>query len=125
MKFTADQFLDTEWESAQDKAKFANHYVRFVESGFKQTLFQKWFYRSLILKFGHIAHYDIHGFYSQFFTSPRGKVEFIQQMLDFFWADTDVERALRAHAKQVGWLEKFKAELDRAVEISILPARAN
>ena len=34
MIFTADQFLDTEWESAQDKAKFANHYVRFVESGF-------------------------------------------------------------------------------------------
>lgn len=61
--FTANQFTATKWESAEQKAKFANHFVRFVKSGFKPTLFYSWFYKRLSMTFGHIAHFNRQGFW--------------------------------------------------------------
>ena len=70
--FKAEQFVATQWDTAEDKAKFANHLVRFVESDYSRSLFYKWFYRRLSNCFGHIAHYNLDGFYHEWFTSdPR------------------------------------------------------
>ncbi len=77
--FTAEQFTPTKFGTAEDKAKFANHFVRFVESDFKSTLFPKWFYTRLSMTFGHIAHYNQSGFYSEFFASTMDKVRFLEQ----------------------------------------------
>ena len=77
--FTAEQFTPTKFDTAEDKAKFANHFVRFVESDFKSTLFPKWFYTRLSMTFGHIAHYNQSGFYSEFFESTMDKVRFLEQ----------------------------------------------
>jgi len=80
--FTPEQFTPTEWKTAKDKAKFANHFVRFVESGFKETLFPKWFYTQLSLSFGHIAHYNLHGFYETWFTTTEKQMEFLNHTLN-------------------------------------------
>jgi len=66
-RFYPVDFIATQHSSASDKAKFANHFVRFVESGYRRTLFFKWFYTRLSMTFGHIAHYNIDGFYAEWF----------------------------------------------------------
>jgi len=99
--FTANQFTPTKWDTAEDKAKFANQFVKFVASGFKQSLFTKAFYRRLSMTFGHIAHYNQYGFWDVFFTNVNDKVSFIEQTLrhpcygDAAWTYCDVERALQ------------------------------
>ncbi len=55
--FYADEFTPTEFSTAQDKAAFGNHFFRFIESDWKQTIFTKTFYNHLSNCFGHIAHY--------------------------------------------------------------------
>ena len=54
--FTADQFAPTRWEGAEEKARFARRFIRFVESDFAEREFPDTFYRRLALTFGHIAH---------------------------------------------------------------------
>jgi hypothetical protein len=55
--FTAAQFVSTQWNTAEGKAKFGNTYLHFVDSEFKRTLFTKQFYNQLSNCFFHIAHY--------------------------------------------------------------------
>jgi len=81
--FTASQFTPTAYDSAEQKAKFATQFVRFVEADFKRTLFPKWFYKALSCTFGHIAHYDQNGFYHTWFRDTRAKLAFLDRTLEF------------------------------------------
>lgn len=104
--FFAAQFTPTKWDTAQDKADFANRFAAFVKAGFPQSGFTKKFYNRLSNTFGHIAHYNQLGFWETFFTSTDKKVDFIRLTLshpcyghpEFTYCD--VERALQA------WLEE-------------------
>ena len=71
-----NQFTATQCYSVADKDKFVKHFVRFVESGYKETIFPKWFYVNLSNTFGHIANYNKAGFYGRFFTTSEGIQEF-------------------------------------------------
>ena len=103
--FSASQFTPTQWDTAEDKAKFANHLVRFIESGFKQPLFYKWFYRRLSMTFGHIAHYNSYHFYTVFFQSPEGKRNFLNSLLtgggygDPAFTYSDVEKVIKEYVR--------------------------
>jgi hypothetical protein len=104
--FSPQQFTPTEFSTAEDKAKFANHFVRFVESGFKESLFPKWFYTRLSMTFGHIAHYNRNGFYETWFANTDKQMEFLQHTMRYpcygqpEYTYCDVEEAL------IYWLEK-------------------
>ena len=76
--FTPKQFTPTQYSTAEDKARFANQFVRFVKADFPQSLFPRWFYTRLSSTFGHIAHYDQAGFYCTFFTTNEGKLDFLR-----------------------------------------------
>ena len=99
--FTSDMFTATQWASAEEKARFANHYVKFVTDGFKQSQFTKWFYNHLANRFGHIAHHDKAGFYEEWFSTPERQEEFIKNALDWpcygeaTWTFSDVEKQLK------------------------------
>lgn len=67
IKFTADQFKSTKWDTAEEKAKFCNQFTKFVDNGFQYEHFPKWFYRHLTNLFGFIAHYNQDGFYEHYF----------------------------------------------------------
>ncbi len=54
-----------------------NTYLHFIESEWKRSLFTKTFYNRLSMCFGHIAHYDIHGFYETWFTCDKDRLEFL------------------------------------------------
>lgn len=134
--FSADQFTPTKWSTAADKAKFANHFVRFVQSDFQDTVFPKWFYSRLSQTFGHIAHYNKQGFYETFFQSTKDKLRFLAITAghiglyaepaeqrggmgicgDPAWTYSDVERALRAWVNEKdlvrAYMAKAKAETE-------------
>lgn len=61
--FEGEQFTGTKWETGADKAKFANHLVKFIAEDFPHHLFTKRMYRRLATTFGHITHYSEHGFW--------------------------------------------------------------
>ncbi len=106
--FTADQFTPTRWDDAEEKARFARRFIRFVESDFAERQFPHTFYRRLALTFGHIAHYNRHGFYGEFFTATEGKVRFLRMTLAHpCWGDpaftySDVERSLQSWLRGKG-----------------------
>lgn len=109
--FHASQFTPTQWDTAEQKAKFANHLVRFIESGYKKSLFYDWFYKRLSTTFGHIAHYNRLTFYSRFFEGGvTERVEFGHSLLtgggygDPAWTYSDVERMMQV------WAHKRNAE---------------
>lgn len=99
-KFSAGQFKATEHATVQDKAKFANHFVKFVLSGFDRKKFPKWFYVRLSMTFGHIAHYNQNGFYETWFATADTQREFIDRLRNHTsygqpeYTFVDVERQL-------------------------------
>lgn len=121
-KFTASQFTATQFSTTEDKAKFANHFVRFVESDFKDTLFYDWFYRRLSMSFGHIAHYNRGGFYGVWFSTTENKVHFLERTLksgkygDPAYTYSDVEKVLAAWVEESGLFEKYQAQNLKEIE---------
>ena len=115
--FASQQFSPTKWEGSDKKAKFAEQFIRFVESDFAKSQFPHSFYVRLALCFGHIAHYNQGGFYEEFFTTTKDKVRFLRQALRHpCWGDTaytfsDVERALQAWLHQNNVLTKYEQRL--------------
>jgi len=96
--FSPNQFKPTKWASAEDKAKLANQLANFVSSGFPRTKFSKKLYEHLHNMFGHIAHYDINGFYSTWFEKPEDQKQWIAHAVkhpcygnpSFVWSDVEL-----------------------------------
>lgn len=119
--FEDDCFQATKFDSGADKAKFANHFLRFMSKGFPEQSFTQAFYRRLSMCFSHIAHYDRHGFWGTFFTSTEGRIEFIDHTLrgggygDPAWTYCDVELAIRRRVGEAGIMQAYRSA--RAAEI--------
>ena len=115
--FSADEFTPTEFSTAQDKAAFGNHFFRFIESDWKQTLFTKTFYTRLSNCFGHIAHYDLHGFYGTWFSDDALRLSFLQHTLRFScygdpaYTFSDVERAIKAELRRRPFVAQYEARV--------------
>jgi hypothetical protein len=121
-RFTSAQFTATRFSSAKDKARFANHFVRFVQNDFPCRQFSQPFYQRLSNTFGHIAHFNLQGFYETFFLSPATKVDFLEQTLRSIplgspeHTYSDVERAIQEWLQQQQILKAYKERLASAVE---------
>lgn len=106
--FKAEQFTATKWETAEQKAKWANQFVKFCTSGFNPHWFTHAFYNRLRMTFGHIAHYNKMGFYNTFFVDDAGITDFLDITLqypcygDASWTYSDVEKILQEWLKQRG-----------------------
>ena len=98
--FVAADFVPTQWDTAEQKAKFANALLTFVAQDFPRSKFHESFYRRLSNTFGRIANYDSAGFYQLFFLSAEEKLEFLEQCITWpCYGDptctySDVERAV-------------------------------
>ena len=101
------KFTSTEFSTVQDKIKFYNQFIKFVESDYNRSKFPKWFYNRLSMTFGHIAHYNQDGFYNTFFTTKEDKKDFINQCLQYGcygqpeYTYCDVEKALQSWIKSI------------------------
>src|ERR1700733_10380324 len=113
--FAESQFTPTTWDTAADKAHFANTLCRFIAADFKQSLFTKKLYGRLSLTFGHIAHFNLHGFFEHFFQDQQGKIAFLEQTLtwpvygDPDYTFCDVERAVQSRLRACKLLDAYRA----------------
>jgi hypothetical protein len=64
---------------------FANHLARFILEGFPRKLFTKKFYRRLMQEFGHIAHYNEHGFWTEWFETTAQQLAFLENLAVLPW----------------------------------------
>jgi hypothetical protein len=120
--YSASEFTPTQWDTAQDKAHFANQFVRFVHGQFNARFFTDRFYRRLSMTFGHIAHYNRGGFWAEFFTSTEDIVRFLEQTVahpcygDPEWTYSDVERALQSWLSRARVLKCYQDKLATETE---------
>lgn len=84
-KFDESILTATQWSTTKDKIRFANQFVKFVESGYSSTQFPKWFYARLSMCFGFIAHYNRGGFYEFYFEENEegNRQEAIDQVINY------------------------------------------
>ncbi len=121
-KVITDKLTPTEWDSAEQKAKFIRQFVRFVESDFKQSLFVKWFYTRVSNTFGHIAHYNQGGFYATWFTTTRDKLRFLLRTAEYGcygepeFTYCDAERAIKAWVIESNLIQKYRDRLQEEIE---------
>lgn len=103
--FSPDQFTATYFDSAEDKAKFANYIIHFIDNGYEKSLFKKWFYRLLSLSFQHIAHFDKHGFYAEWFSTEASRAKWLEYVMtqpiygEATHTRCDVERAVQQYLR--------------------------
>jgi len=117
--FKQNQFTKTEFHDTKEKSDFANWLVAFIEAGYPREAFSKRWYTLLSCCFGHIAHFDIHGFYDTKFIDPEARAAFLRGLLrahcsgDPGFTMSDVEDAIQKHLRANGHLgkaEKIVAE---------------
>lgn len=122
--FTADQFTSTEYDSAKEKAKWANAMVNFIEKGFREQDFTKRVYDGLYIHlYDHIAHYNQWGFYSEWFSTDRKRLEWFLYALDNVphgsprnWLWDDVEIAFAGWIRESGLIEEYSERIAKATE---------
>ena len=115
-------FTATQWDTAEDKADFVNHFILFVRSDFSEAYFTKKFYTRLSMTFGHIAHYNQAGFYGTFFDSTEGKLAFLKRTATYHccgdrkFTYSDVEKYLRKWVVEQGLVRKYETRLAKETE---------
>ena len=113
--FVADLLVPTEFSTAEDKARFGNQLAAFVLSGFKQEKWTKALYKRLSLTFGHIAHYNMNGFWDEWFSTAAQQADWIRHVLehpcygDPAYTHSDLERQFKA------WLALHKDEVEEVI----------
>ncbi len=104
--FVAADFVPTQWDTAEQKAKFANALLAFIAQDFPRSKFHESFYRRLSNTFGHIACYNRDGFCERFFLTAGDKLAFLDQCVtwpchgDPAYTYSDVERAVAARLRK-------------------------
>jgi hypothetical protein len=124
--FLPNEFVPTQFSTTVEKANFGNALLRFLDANCPRELFTKGFYSRLSMTFGHIAHCDIEGFYSTWFTRDRHRLGFVQKLLhwpchgDPKFTFSDVEHAVQQVMLKRNYLERYEpqaAEALRAAEL--------
>jgi hypothetical protein len=75
--FMEDDFSATKWDTAADKAWFANPLCRFIAADFAQIPWTKRLHRRLSLCFRPIAHYSDTAFWDVFFSDTLKQPDFL------------------------------------------------
>jgi len=79
---TLTEYTPTELHTAEDKAKWEKKFKNFILKGCKDTMFNKPIYSRLKLMFEHIAHYDKHGFYAEWFSTPARRLAWLKHIAE-------------------------------------------
>ena len=84
MEIKKEQFEDSEFLSMNDKYRIGKHFKRFVENDFARKDFNMHIYEHLHLHCGFIAHYNIDGFYQEYFNGNKNDLKrFAEHFVNF------------------------------------------
>lgn len=119
--FTDDRFTPTQWDTARDKAAFANWFVAFVTKGFPRSQFHKARYRRLSMMWGHIAEFDVHGFYGTWCANTAQRLRFLRATQRVMPGDptytwVDVENVLAKWVRDQHLIESYAAKVQAETE---------
>ena len=127
--FSPSQFIPTKWSTAEEKARFGNALLHLIDSGFARNLFTDRLYGRLSNCFGHIAHYNLTGFYEEWFLSLTAQVRFLEHTLRFpcygepEFTFSDVESEIQREVGNRNYLSRYQlllAEEERRAELILL-----
>ena len=120
----AKDFTPTKFQPAATKAWFVGHCARFISDDFPRHQFTKRFYGQLIHCFGFIAMYDENGFWTEYFTTNAGKIEFLQQVLshpcygDPCHTFSDAEREIIRRLRRTDVLDFYRQRLSTEQDLA-------
>lgn len=106
--------MPTRFDSADEKAWFANTLLIFLARDYPEAMWTQRLYRRLSLCFGFIAHYDRRGFWAHHFASRGAQADFIAELLAWpCWGDPahtfcDVERAVQERVRACSILDTYR-----------------
>ena len=110
-------FTDAEFMTAREKELVLRNWQRFLQHGLKRDHFTKRLYEHLHLHCGFIAHYNIHGFYDEYFQSGADTERFFDNFSSYtaqnfgaYAEYDDLHRAMR------DVYERHRCEITRQVE---------
>ena len=128
-EFTEKDFTTTEFATAQDKAKWANQFTKFILGGLQRSSFKKEIYSQLQHMFGHCAEYDINGFYFTWFEDTYKCLHWVETIAtswlvgigqpQFTWSDVEIKlvnwiRDNNIHDQIAGYLQAETEQKERA-----------
>ena len=73
------EFKDVKFQTAAEKMALLDEWVPFLDSQCAREKFTKALYQHFSLRWNHIAHYDIHGFYETWFSNEALRREFMDK----------------------------------------------
>jgi len=127
--FQASNFTATQWNTAEDKARMADKLTKFILNGFQQGSFTKEMYKRLSTMFGHIAEYNIHGFYTVWFDDDAACLKWVENAMrggvlgfvvgDPAWTWSDVERAIQKWLSDNRIVEKIRGIVNQDGELHL------
>jgi hypothetical protein len=119
-EFTAKDFNATNFAAAEDKAKWANKFTKFILGGFQRGSFKKEIYKHIQHMFGHCAEYDLNGFYLTWFEDTYKCLHWVETVAtswlvgigqpQFTWSDVEIKliqwiRDNHIHDQIAGYLQ--------------------
>jgi len=128
-EFTAKDFTNTNFATAEDKAKWANKFTKFILGGFQRNSFKKEIYKQLHHMFGHCAEYDLVGFYCTWFEDTYKCLHWVETIAttwlagigqpQFTWSDVEIKivqwiRDNNIHDQIAGYLQAETEQKERA-----------
>jgi hypothetical protein len=127
--FTAKDFTTTNFATAEDKAKWANRFTKFILGGFQRKAFKTEVYKQLHHMFGHCAEYDLDGFYLTWFEDTYKCLHWVETVAttwlagigqpQFTWSDVEIKviqwiRDNNIHDQIAGYLQAETEQKERA-----------
>ena len=127
--FQASNFTATQWNTAEDKARMADKLTKFILNGFQQGSFTKEMYKRLSTMFGHIAEYNLHGFYTVWFEDDAACLKWAENAMrggvlgfvvgDPAWTWSDVERAIQKWLSDNRIVEQIRGIVNQDGELHL------
>jgi len=129
-EFTAKDFTATNFATAEDKAKWANKFTKFILGGLQRSAFKKEIYKQIQHMFGHCAEYDLNGFYLTWFEDTCKCLHWTGTVAtswlvgigqpQFTWSDVEVKviqwiRDNNIHDQIAGYLQAETEQKERAM----------
>lgn len=94
-------FPETQYRSPEEYANIAKRFLLFIGNDFKETLWKKNLYNWLSCQFGHIAHYNLNGFWKNQFSTRQQQTAFVRQVIDYpFYSSHNPEHTLPLFLRQ-------------------------